>query len=236
MRVTTASVTVSPVISPSAVIAPSASITTASGVIPDCAAYSAASQRSAARASAAACLALVMSAPSNAPSPRPTVRGIRLSSLSSPSPVFAESGTMCRKCFFSSFSSSCCGRSTLFTTAIARWPAERASTSISSSLMGLEPSNTARMSEEAEASAIARSMPACSTGSSVLRRPAVSVTRSRICPTLTFSSMRSRVVPGISVTIARSRPSSVFSSVDLPAFGLPRITHGTPSLRIRPRS
>ena len=44
------------------------------------------------------------------------------------------------------------------------------------------------------------------------------------------SSMRSRVVPGISVTIARSRPSSVFSSVDLPAFGLPRITHGTPCL------
>ena len=35
MRETTASVTVSPVISPSAAIAPSASITTASGVIPD---------------------------------------------------------------------------------------------------------------------------------------------------------------------------------------------------------
>ena len=54
IRVTTDSVTVSPVISPSAAIAPSASITTASGVMPHCAAYSAASQRSAARASAAA--------------------------------------------------------------------------------------------------------------------------------------------------------------------------------------
>ena len=49
---------------------------------------------------------------------------------------------MCANCFLSSSSSSCCGRSALFSTAIARCPAERASTSISSSPIGLEPAES----------------------------------------------------------------------------------------------
>src|SRR3954465_9137874 len=35
--------------------------------------------------------------------------------------------------------------------------------------------------------------------------------------------MASRVVPGISDTITRSRPSSLFTRLDLPTFGRPRI-------------
>ena len=177
-----------------------------------------------------------MSAPSTTVSPKPMVDGMSESSCSMPSPVLADRQTTCSNCRRRSSTSSCCGRSALFSTAMARWLAERARTSMSSSPIGREPSNTARMSADADASAIARSMPACSMGSVVSRSPAVSVTRSRICPTLTFSSIRSRVVPGISVTIARSRPRSVFSRVDFPAFGRPRMTHGTPSRRIRPRS
>ena len=50
-------------------------------------------------------------------------------------------------------------------------------------------------------------------------------------PISIVSRTMSRVVPGIGVTIARSLPTSRLSSVDLPAFGRPRITALKPARR-----
>ena len=60
--------------------------------------------------------------------------------------------------------------------------------------------------------------------------PAVSDIFKVTAPSLTLSSITSRVVPAISVTIERSYPSSKFIRVDLPTFGLPAITVSMPFL------
>ena len=73
-----------------------------------------------------------------------------------------------------------------------------------------------------------------STASPVSRSPAVSVSSTRTPPICTASVSVSRVVPGISVTIARSPPSSAFSRLLLPAFGLPQSTTRKPSSSMRP--
>ena len=78
-------------------------------------------------------------------------------------------------------------------------------------------------------------MPRASIASAVSgRRPAVSTSLKLMLPMLSLSSMRSRVVPGVSETMARSSFSSAFSSVDLPALGLPAITVCTPLLTALP--
>ena len=73
-----------------------------------------------------------------------------------------------------------------------------------------------------------------STGSSVSRRPAVSVSTMRTPSMAMLSESVSRVVPGTSVTMARSPPTSALSSVLLPAFGLPASTTRSPSSSMRP--
>ena len=70
--------------------------------------------------------------------------------------------------------------------------------------------------------------PSASTVSSVSRIPAVSISRSRVEPTMTDSSTVSRVVPGMSVTMARSKPASALSRLDFPTFGRPTMAAATP--------
>ena len=67
-----------------------------------------------------------------------------------------------------------------------------------------------------------------STVSSVSLNPAVSIKRKRIPSYIKVSSILSRVVPGILETIAFSSLSSALRSEDLPTFGFPAITIGTP--------
>src|SRR5207247_2191543 len=55
------------------------------------------------------------------------------------------------------------------------------------------------------------------------RRPAVSTRTNVLSPRWSTVSIESRVVPGISETITRSWPSSLFTRLDLPTFGRPRI-------------
>ncbi len=76
---------------------------------------------------------------------------------------------------------------------------------------------------------LARRTPSASTTSSVARNPAVSVICTGTPPKSTRTPIASRVVPGISETIATSSPANAFSKVDLPAFGLPKITNSKPS-------
>ena len=74
-----------------------------------------------------------------------------------------------------------------------------------------------------------RSMPSCSTRSSVGRMPAVS-SRVRGTPSRTnWLSSRSRVVPGTSVTMARCLWLSRLSRLDLPTLGRPTIATRRPS-------
>jgi hypothetical protein len=80
----------------------------------------------------------------------------------------------------------------------------------------------------------ATSMPRRSTGSSVSRSPAVSISRSGHGARSTVASSASRVVPGTSVTRARASPASALNSDDLPAFGGPAMTHTAPSRAIAP--
>ena len=64
----------------------------------------------------------------------------------------------------------------------------------------------------------------CSTPGSILprlRMPAVSISVTSSPFTSILVSVASRVVPGIGLTIARSCPTSLFSRLDFPAFGLP---------------
>ena len=113
--------------------------------------------------------------------------------------------------------------------------ATSASRDPSSGSSGTAPSTTASTSS-AEAMALRlRSTPSCSTGSSVARMPAVSMSRSRTPPQSTDSSTVSRVVPGMSVTMARSYPARALSSEDLPALGRPTIAVRTPDFSTCPR-
>ena len=80
----------------------------------------------------------------------------------------------------------------------------------------------------------ARLKPSCSTTSSLMRMPAVSMMCTGRPSILISSDNRSLVVPGISVTIALSMPESAFKRLDLPAFGLPAITTLIPSFNSAP--
>ena len=72
-------------------------------------------------------------------------------------------------------------------------------------------------------------MPSVSIGSSVGRKPAVSITVSGMPRISIARSTVSRVVPGIGVTIATSSPARRFSRLDLPTFGAPTRTTVSPS-------
>mmetsp|Transcript_73 Transcript_73/g.230 ORF Transcript_73/g.230 Transcript_73/m.230 type:complete len:320 (-) Transcript_73:28-987(-) len=79
-------------------------------------------------------------------------------------------------------------------------------------------------------------MPWSSIGSSVCSRsPAVSDKSTGRPPSCSVTSTTSRVVPAIGETIAAGRSASAFSSVDLPAFGGPRMATRTPSRTTSPR-
>ena len=74
----------------------------------------------------------------------------------------------------------------------------------SSGVKGTAPSERKRTSPASSSAARLRSTPIRSTGSSVSRSPAVSMSRSNTPPRLHRSSTVSRVVPGIWVTMERS--------------------------------
>ena len=93
------------------------------------------------------------------------------------------------------------------------------------------PSTIRRMSSACSMACRERSTPIRSMGSSVSRRPAVSMRRRVTLPSSTRSSTVSLVVPGISVTMARSYPASAFNREDLPALGRPTMAQGIPSRR-----
>ena len=125
-------------------------------------------------------------------------------------------------------------RSSLFSTAMARRPLQRAASALSSSVAGAEPSNTARINPASSNFWLLRRMPSASTTSSVSRRPAVSHRFRGVCPNITACSTKSRVVPATGVTMARSKPASRFSSVLLPTLGRPMMAVSTPWRRTAP--
>ena len=154
-----------------------------------------------------------------------------------PSPVLALICTVRSKYPGRAVSSIHRGRSDLLTTAMARFarPAT-ASASLSRSVSGCEPSNTAITSSEFSAASSALRTPRRSTSPPASRSPAVSVMRSSTPPSTAFSSIVSRVVPGSEVTIARSYPRSAFISELFPTFGRPMSEARRPSRSTRPRS
>ena len=105
---------------------------------------------------------------------------------------------------------------------------------LSSLSSGFVMSNTASTRSASSILLFASSTPMLSTRSSVSLIPAVSARRSIISPTVTVSSITSRVVPATSVTIERSAPLNIFISVDFPTFGLPTITVSIPSRKTLP--
>ena len=105
----------------------------------------------------------------------------------------------------------------------------------SSSVVGWLWSHSTKISPASSMAFRERSTPSFSTGSSVFRRPAVSMSRRGTPPSSHRSSTVSRVVPGMSVTMARSQPSIALSREDLPALGRPTIAQGTPSRSSFPR-
>ena len=81
-----------------------------------------------------------------------------------------------------------------------------------------------------------RSTPLASIISCVSRIPAVSINLKLMPLIFISSSMVSRVVPAISDTMALSSFNKTFNKVDLPTFGFPAITTGTPFLITLPNS
>ena len=81
-----------------------------------------------------------------------------------------------------------------------------------------------------------RSMPICSTTSSVSRRPAVSMMWTGTPSRVICSRTVSRVVPAMSVTMAISSPAKALSRLDLPTLGAPTRTTFMPSRKIAPCS
>ena len=79
-----------------------------------------------------------------------------------------------------------------------------------------------------------RSIPICSTLSSVSRKPAVSMICSGTPSKTMCSRTVSRVVPAMSVTMAISSPAKALSKLDLPTFGCPINTTCNPSRNIAP--
>ena len=116
----------------------------------------------------------------------------------------------------------------MFTMAMAGRPAQSATSCLSSSVRGAEPSNTARMRPASSMARRLRRMPSASTTSPVSRRPAVSRRVTRTPPSITACSTTSRVVPAMGVTMARSKPAKRLSRVLLPTLGLPTMAASTP--------
>ena len=129
-----------------------------------------------------------------------------------------------------------CCKSVLLITAMAGAFSSKSINALSSSERGCEMSKTASTRPAFKIRSFARSTPIFSTVSSVMCMPAVSERLRGISPSITLSSIISRVVPGIFVTIERSVPESKFIKVDFPTLGLPAITVLTPSRMILPVS